>query len=87
MFERISTRKWIAALIITLVYIFSLQPHETRGQESLRKLPAIQIAIDEDILAAFVDEPCRHFEAARDSFVLGESRQVAQHLRIASAFL
>ncbi len=88
MFENISNRKWVAALLITmLVSIFSLRPHATRGQESFRKLPVLQVAVDEDILAAFVDEPCRQFEAARDKVLLGENRQAAQHLRIASAFL
>jgi len=87
MFANTSTRKWIAALIITLVCSFLLRSRVTMGQESLRKVAAVQIAVDSDILTAFVDEPCRHFEAARDDFVLGENRQVAQHLRIASAFL
>lgn len=46
-----------------------------------------QIAVDEDVLAAFVDEPCRHFENARTHLVAGRHLLAARHLRTASAFL
>jgi len=88
MFANSLTRKWAIAIIIALVSSLLLRSHAAMGQEeALRETLVTQIAVDEDILAAFVDEPCRHFEAARDKFILGENQQVAQHLRIGSAFL
>lgn len=76
-------------LIATVVFVtmLGIRPHEAMAQQELRRLPATQIAIDEDILTAFVDEPCRNFEAARDAFVGGDDKQAARNLRIASAFL
>lgn len=72
---------------VVLVTMLGIRPHEAVAQQELRRLPATQIAIDEDILTAFVDEPCRNFEAARDSFVGGDNKQAAHNLRTASAFL
>jgi hypothetical protein len=72
---------------VVLVAMPVARPHEVMAQQELRRLPATQIAIDEDILTAFADEPCRNFEAARDAFVRGENRQAAHNLRTASAFL
>lgn len=59
----------------------------TVAQEQIQRLPPVQITIDEDILVAFVDEPCRHFEAARDQFIARQYPQAAEHLRKASAYL
>lgn len=66
---------------------FVIQLDGAAAQNKIRRLPPIQIAIDEDILAEFVDEPCRNFEAANDAFAHGENSQAAQHLRVAMAFL
>jgi len=57
------------------------------AQEQQRRLPSATVTIDEDILAAFIDEPCHHFEAARDRFVAGGTKQAAEHLQTAAAFL
>ncbi len=59
----------------------------TVAQEQVNRLPPARITIDEDILAAFVDEPCHHFESARDAFSKGQTAPAAEHLRTASAFL
>ena len=55
-------------------------------QPTLPRQPT-KVSIDESILAAFVDEPCRHFEAARDQFVARQFPRTAEHLRTASAYL
>lgn len=57
------------------------------AQENLKPLSPAKIEIDEDILAFFIDKPCHHFEAARDSFVAGKVKQTAKHLRDAVAYL
>lgn len=57
------------------------------AQDANRHLPPRQIVIDEDILAALTDEPCHHFESARDQFVVGQQRRAAEHLRTASVYL
>lgn len=72
---------------VVLVGISVIRPHEIMAQQATGRVPAVQIAIDEDILTAFVDEPCRNFEAARDAFLRGENKQAAHNLRTASAFL
>lgn len=46
-----------------------------------------QVIIDEDVLATFVDEPCRHFERARDCLLKKDRQGTANHLRIGAAFL
>ncbi|MFV1968313.1 MAG: hypothetical protein ACC628_23050, partial [Pirellulaceae bacterium] len=57
------------------------------ADEPIQRLPPARIVIDEDILEAFVDEPCHHFEAARDAFVANRYPQAAEHLRKATAYL
>ncbi len=57
------------------------------AQEEFKPLKPAKIEIDEDILAFFIDKPCHHFEAARDSFVRGKVKQTAEHLRHAVAYL
>ncbi len=74
---------WLA-LLVTAV---ATGTATTVAQEQLRRLPPITVTINEDILAAFVDEPCHHFEAARDQFVAGDLKQAADHLHTAAAFL
>jgi len=46
-----------------------------------------QITIDEDILAVFVDEPCDHFQRARDTYLAGDAKVSAKELRTAAAYL
>ncbi len=73
-------------LILSIIAI-AFGTTTTVAQEQLTRLPSETIAIDEDILAVFVDEPCRHFEAARDLFSTGQLLPAADHLRTASVFL
>lgn len=83
--KRLTLNGLICTVVLATMSV--ARPHEVMAQRELRRLPATQVVINEDILAAFVDEPCRHFEAARDAFVRGEDEQAAHSLRIASAFL
>lgn len=73
-------------LTLAIIVIGSAAP-ATVAQEQLRPVPSAQITIDEDILAAFVDEPCHHFESVRDRFLAGDAKQASEHLRTAAAFL
>lgn len=52
-----------------------------------QEVPVAQLVIDVKILAAFVDEPCHHFESAKNAILRGDNMQAAHHLRTASAFL
>ena len=70
-----------------LVTISAAQLHAASAQEEIRRLPPTRIAVDEDILAAFVDEPCRNFEDAREAVSRGENKRAAHYLRVAAAFL
>ena len=75
-------------LRLTLPFVaYTLGVTATLAQEQIRRQPPARVLIDEDILAAFVDEPCHHFEAARNRFGAGDSKQTADHLRTAAAFL
>ncbi len=69
------------------VSCFVIQPDGAAAQNKIRRLPPVQIGVDEDILMEFVDEPCRNFEAAKEAFARGESSRSAHYLRIATAFL
>ena len=73
-------------LTLSVIAVASVAP-ATVAQQQLPHVPPTQVTIDEDILAAFVDEPCHHFEAARDRFLTGDSKQASEHLRTAAAFL
>jgi len=79
-FQRLTQFTLLAAVVV-------LNAQTTAAQERLRRLPPTTITIDEDALAAFVDEPCRHFEAARDQFLARKYHQAAKHLRTAAAYL
>lgn len=70
-----------------LLTIFGLGANTILAQEKIQHLSAARVTIDEDILAALVDEPCRHFEAARDHFVAGRFPQAAANLRTSTAYL
>ena len=59
----------------------------TVADAQLPEQPSVTITIDEDVLDAFVDEPCHHFERARDTFLAGDVRTAANELRTAEAFL
>ncbi len=78
-------RDLMTVTILVGVTAFSSVP--TAAQDNLQRLPPRQISIDEDILAAFIDEPCNQFEAAQDRFVAGQFREASEHLRKASAYL
>lgn len=83
--KRLTQCRLIATVVLVTMSV--ARPHEVLAQPPLRRLPTTHVAVDEDILTAFVDEPCRNFEAARDSFVGGDNKQAAHNLRTASAFL
>ncbi len=72
-----------------LVLLLSLTVVTTAAvaQDELRRLPPTQIVIDPAILASFTDEPCHHFEQARERLNASEPRQAAEHLRTGAAFL
>jgi len=70
---------------IALVIAVAMAPSMVEAQHRPRRTATI--TIDEDVLATFVDEPCHHFERARDSFLARDGRTTAKELRIAAAFL
>ncbi len=80
-----STVKQLYLRLAACVWILALLSVTLHGQ--IVRLPPAQVTIDEDILASFVDEPCHHFERARDRFLAGDTKAAAHELRTAAAFL
>lgn len=72
---------------ILLLIAIALGTTTAVAQEDFKPLSSAKIEIDEDILATFIDKPCHHFEAARETFVTGEVKQAAKHLRDAVSYL
>ena len=71
-----------------LACVLAISVHTTLlGQETTNRLPPTQVMIDTSILAAFVDEPCHHFEEARATLIAMDPRLAATHLRTSAAFL
>lgn len=73
--------------IVFGIAIFSVGPSLLPAQVVAGNHGPAKISIDEEVLAAFVDEPCNHFESAKRAFVIRRYSDAANHLRVASAFL
>lgn len=71
----------VAVLTIAVTGFSSTLAAQTVGRRPL------QITVSEDVLAAFVDEPCHHFEQARKQFLERNQSAAADELRTAAAFL
>lgn len=79
-------RRW-TQLVLTAAVMLWASPNLLVAQVDVDSRPRTSVTIDERILAAFVDEPCRHFEAAKQAFITGQQTPAANHLRIAAAHL
>ena len=78
----------IGILSVASMPAFGQTPASVRTRQ-----PAVEdqapeyVCVDARVLAAFVDEPDRHFNAAMHYHSAADYRRVAAHLRIAAAFL